>query len=119
MLIIRKEEHLIYVLLFLIINVVYVIIYIGDFMDKLSREEVLHVAHLGKLYLNDEEIEKYKIQLKQIMDEVIRLRLDIKDLNFLVSPSDNINIYSNHEIKQVDREKILSNSCNGMEFYWC
>lgn len=82
-------------------------------MDKLSREEVLHVAHLGKLYLDEEEIEKYKIQLKQIMDEVNKIKnLDIKESDFLVSPSDNINIYSNHEIKQVDREKILSNSCN-------
>ena len=32
-------------------------------MDKLSKEEVLHVAKLARLELSDEEIEKYRKDL--------------------------------------------------------
>lgn len=82
-------------------------------MDELSREEVLHVANLGKLYLDEEDIEKYKIQLKQIMDEVNKIRdLDIIESDILISPSDNINMFSDYKNNEIDRERLLSNSCN-------
>ena len=35
-------------------------------MDKLSKEEVLHVAKLARLELSDEEIEKYRKDLKDL-----------------------------------------------------
>ena len=35
-------------------------------MDKLSRNEVLHVAELGRLELTEEEIEKFSYQLKAL-----------------------------------------------------
>ena len=38
-------------------------------MDKLTREEVEHVADLAKLALTEEEIEKYRVELKQLIDE--------------------------------------------------
>lgn len=82
-------------------------------MNELSREEVLHVAHLSKLYLTEDEIEKYKIQLKQIMNEVNKIKdLNIKESNILISPSDNMNVFSNDEEKKIDIENILSNSRN-------
>lgn len=82
-------------------------------MDELSREEVLHVAHLGKLYLTEDEIEKYKLQLKQIMDEINKIKeLDVNRSDILISPSNNYNEFSNYELKEIDREKILSNSVN-------
>ncbi len=82
-------------------------------MDELSREEVLHVAHLGKLYLTEDEIEKYKLQLKQIMDEINKIKeLDVNRSDILISPSNNYNEFSNYELKEIDREKILSNSIN-------
>lgn len=82
-------------------------------MDELSREEVLHVAHLGKLHLTEDEIEKYKLQLKQIMDEINKIKeLDVNKSDILISPSNNYNEFSNYELKEIDREKILSNSIN-------
>ena len=39
-------------------------------MDKLSKEEVLHVAKLARLELSDEEIEKYRKDLKDLFDEI-------------------------------------------------
>jgi len=29
--------------------------------DELSKEEVLHVAHLARIYLSDDEIKKFQI----------------------------------------------------------
>mgnify|MGYP003558059519 FL=1 len=36
--------------------------------NKLSREEVLHVAELARIKMSEDEIEKYQVQLKQIID---------------------------------------------------
>ncbi len=47
-------------------------------MDKLSVDEVKHVAYLARLELTDEEIEKFRVQLKSILNEVDKIK-DIKD----------------------------------------
>ena len=57
-------------------------------MDELTKEEVLHVAHLARIDVAEEDINKYKIQLKQILDEINRINGDI-----LISPTDNKNVY--------------------------
>ncbi len=45
-----------------------------DAMDKLSKEEVLHVAHLARISLTDEEIEKFRVQLKVLMDDIDKIK---------------------------------------------
>ena len=47
-------------------------------MDKLSVEEVKHVAYLARLELTPEEIEKFRVQLKSLLNEIDKIR-DIKD----------------------------------------
>ena len=49
-------------------------------MDKLSKEEVLHVAHLARISLTDEEIEKFRVQLKVLMDDIDKIK-DVKDFD--------------------------------------
>ena len=44
-------------------------------MEKLTREQVLHVADLAKIHLTEEEIEKYGYQLKQILDEIGKINM--------------------------------------------
>lgn len=39
-------------------------------MDKLTKEEVLHVADLARIKLREDEIEKYQVELKKLLDEV-------------------------------------------------
>ncbi len=46
-------------------------------MDKLTREEILHVAELARIKLTDEEIEKYRVQLKQLLNDVEKIN-DVK-----------------------------------------
>lgn len=41
--------------------------------DRLSREEVLHVAKLGRIKVTEEEIEKYQVELKTLLDEVEKI----------------------------------------------
>ena len=49
-------------------------------MDKLSREEVLHVAHLARISLTEEEIEKFRGELKVLMDDIDKIK-DVKDFD--------------------------------------
>jgi len=43
----------------------------------LSKEDVLHVAHLGRIHLSDEDVAKFADQLSSIVDYVNQLgRLD-------------------------------------------
>ena len=37
-------------------------------MDRLTKEEVLHVARLARIDVTEEEIEKYQVQLKQLLN---------------------------------------------------
>lgn len=55
--------------------------------DKLTKEEVLHVAHLARIHLSDEDIEKYQVQLKQLLDDIDRIK-DIHnyDEELLITP---------------------------------
>ena len=49
-------------------------------MDKLSKEEVLHVAHLARISLTEEEIEKFRGGLKVLMDDIDKIK-DVKDFD--------------------------------------
>ncbi len=56
-------------------------------MDKLSKEEVLHVAKLARIKLSDDEIEKFRVQLKVLMDDIDKIR-DVNDFDdeFMFTP---------------------------------
>ena len=49
-------------------------------MDRLSREEVLHVAHLARISLTEEEIEKFRVQLEVLMDDIDKIK-EVKDFD--------------------------------------
>lgn len=81
-------------------------------MEKLDREKVLHVATLAKLALNEEEIEKYSYQLKDIMTEMDRiLNVEISDEDILIAPCTKEDTYNEDEIgEMLTREEILKNA---------
>ena len=60
--------------------------------DKLTREEVLHVARLARIGLTEEEIEKYQVQLKKLLDEVEKIKdVELKsDDKLIVVGSDGV-----------------------------
>ena len=55
-------------------------------MEKLSKEEVLHVAELARIAISESEIEKYQVQLKQIMDSVDKIKeVEVDDDQMLIA----------------------------------
>ena len=56
-------------------------------MDRLTKEEVLHVAHLARIKVTDEELEKYQIELKKLLDEVDKIKdIEVTSDELLVTP---------------------------------
>jgi aspartyl-tRNA(Asn)/glutamyl-tRNA(Gln) amidotransferase subunit C len=56
--------------------------------DCLTREEVLHVARLARIQLTEEEIEKYRYQLKTLMDDVDKIKdVELKTEARLIAPA--------------------------------
>ncbi len=80
-------------------------------MEKLTREEVLHVANLARIKVAEEEIEKYQIELKQILNEVEKIN-DVKgyDDERMIAPwSDDTKLRDGEENEMVDPKEILKN----------
>ena len=80
-------------------------------MDKLSREEVLHVAHLARINLEEEEIEKFRVQLKKLMDDIDKIK-DVKDFDedLMISPVEyNTELRKDEEGAMLDYKEVMKN----------
>ena len=76
----------------------------GDNMDELTREEVLHVAHLARIGLSDEEIPKYQKSLKKMIDEIDKIKtMNDFDPDMMISPC---------ESKVPLESNLVDNVCN-------
>lgn len=61
----------------------------------IDEEKVRHIADLAKLNIEDDEMSKYQKQLTDILTEIDKiLKVDIKNEDIMISPSDNRNVYS-------------------------
>jgi len=81
-------------------------------MEKLTKEEVLHVANLGKLELNDEEIENFSYQLKAILNEIEKIN-EVKTTNndILIAPHTNsCDVREDTEVVTLNKEDVLKNA---------
>lgn len=66
----------------------------SDIVNELTKEEVLHVADLAKIEVDENDIIKYKVELKQIMNQIDLInKVNIYEEEILISPSNNKNIY--------------------------
>jgi aspartyl-tRNA(Asn)/glutamyl-tRNA(Gln) amidotransferase subunit C len=79
---------------------------------KLTKEEVLHVANLARIEVKDEEIKKYAYQLKQILNEIDRInKVKITNEDIMISPTSNVNIYNDDEIRDVlEIKQVIANA---------
>ena len=78
-------------------------------MNELTKEEVLHVANLARINVREEDIEKYKIGLKQILEELNRINEVNACDDILISPTSNKNVY--REDNGIDEEvDVLKNA---------
>lgn len=80
-------------------------------MNKLSREEVLHVAHLARIKVTDEEIEKYKIDLKKLLDDVDKINdIEVETDELLVTPTtQEASLRNDQETRSIDFDEVKKN----------
>ena len=80
--------------------------------DCLTREEVLHVERLARIELTEDEIEKYRYQLKTLMDEVDKIKsVELKDDERLIAPTSETAVLREDVIEEsVPIEDLLANS---------
>ena len=81
-------------------------------MNKLTKEEVLHVANLARLQLTEEEIEKFSYQLKEIMDSINTINdVSTDEQEPLIAPWSNECILRKDEYQEYNlKQDILKNA---------
>ena len=79
---------------------------------KVSKEEILHIAKLADLEIKDEEIEKYALNLQDILNfaEVVN-NAPVDGLDVTVGANEKKNVFRKDEIKVFeDNEALLQNA---------
>ena len=79
-------------------------------MEKLSKEEVLHIADLAMLDLTEEEIDKYSIELKALFNEIDKVNSVDIDTDSIFSNSEESMIMFNDEYVEYEEYKELINN---------
>ena len=77
-------------------------------MDRLSKEEVMHIADLAMLELNDEEIDTYAHQLKTLFNEIDKVsNVEIDDVDMMFTATKEEMHMFNDEYSSCDFSKEL------------
>ena len=76
----------------------------------LTKEEVLHVLNLARLEASEEEIEKYQVELKKMIDEIDKIKeLDDFDDELMIAPwSHDVTLRENDSLK-IEEANVLEN----------
>ena len=80
-------------------------------MEKLTREEVLHVARLARIAVSEDEIEKYSIELKELIDEIDKIK-DVESTtdNILVTPVfHNSSLRNDNDTRSIEFSEVKKN----------
>jgi len=79
---------------------------------KISREEVLHIAKLARLSLNEKEIETYSNQLSEILNYVQKLReLNVDHVEPMKHVLNMVNVMrEDKELPSLSREEVMANT---------
>ena len=81
-------------------------------MAELTRDDVIHLASLAKLALNDDEIERFRGEISRILDYVEQLQaVDISGLEPTSQVTGLLNVERTDEIKSYgyDPKSLLDN----------
>ena len=80
--------------------------------EKLTKEEVLHVANLARIKIDEKEIKKYQVELKQLLNDVEKIS-EVKgyDDDILIAPwSHNTKERKDEVGKMLDPKEVLQNA---------
>lgn len=78
----------------------------------LSKEEVLHIAQLARISLNEEEIEKYRKDLKTLLNEVEKInKIEGYDNEILIAPwSEDSVLRKDEEGEMLSPKEVIQNA---------
>ena len=79
---------------------------------KVSKEEILHIANLAQLTLEEDEIEKYMLHLQDILNFAnIVNNAPVDDLDITIGANEAKNVFRKDEVKVFkDNEALLQNA---------
>ena len=79
---------------------------------NVSKEEILHIANLAQLNLNENEIKKYQENLEEILNFAkIVNEAPVEDLDITVGANDAKNVFRKDEVKIFeDNRALLTNA---------
>ena len=79
---------------------------------KVSREEILHIAKLANLNLEEEKIDTYLLHLQDILNFAnIVNNAPVEGLSETIGANENYNVFRKDEIKVFeDNEALMSNA---------
>ena len=80
--------------------------------DRLTKEEVLHVANLARISVTDEEVEKYQVQLKKLLDDVEKINLveGYDDDIMIASWSENTTLRKDEKGEMLNPKEVVDNA---------
>ena len=75
---------------------------------EISREEILHIADLASLKIEENEIENYRANLQDILNfaNVIN-EANTETIEVSLGTNDNVNVFREDEIKEFENKKGL------------
>lgn len=78
--------------------------------ERLTRDEVVHVARLARLELTDDEIDRFTRQLGDVLDHAADIEaLDVGDIEPTAHPIPLVNIVRDDRIvASLDRDEVLA-----------
>ena len=81
---------------------------------QVSKEEILHIAQLANLKIADEEIDKYILNLQDILNFANTVNnAPTAGLSETIGANDNYNVFRKDEIKDFeDKQALLQNAPN-------
>ena len=79
---------------------------------KVSKEEILHIANLAQLTIEENEIEEYMLNLQDILNFAnIVNNAQVDGLDVTIGANESKNVFRKDEIKQFDNiEGLLQNA---------
>lgn len=83
---------------------------------KVSREEILHIAKLASLKLKEEEIDKYILNLEDILNFAnIVNNAPIDGMSETIGANNNYNVFRKDEVKNFEDNKALLENAKEVE----
>jgi aspartyl-tRNA(Asn)/glutamyl-tRNA(Gln) amidotransferase subunit C len=78
--------------------------------DRLTLDEVRHVAKLARLRLTDDQLEQYRGQLSTVLDHIAKLNeLDVEGVEPMAHPGDLTNRLDDDAVgESLDVEQVLA-----------